>query len=181
MAIYVFQQCTNPANTAEFDVNTGIYSVGDVLFSYTNGATCWEMTSTTGGGPASLPDLGPYPDCGTCSASLNAWEFENCCTFETAYFAVANGDISSFATGAIIEYNSDCWLFTGNFYEGTSGTLATVTAGEIVGATCEECTLPCTTPTPTNTPTVTPTPGALTKNFYNCCDIGGIILSLIHI
>jgi hypothetical protein len=31
------------------------------------------------------------------------------------------------------------------------------------------------TPTPTQTPTVTPSPQ--TKNFYNCCDIGGIIYS----
>ena len=31
------------------------------------------------------------------------------------------------------------------------------------------------TPTPTQTPTVTP--NTLTKNFYSCCDIGGIIYS----
>ena len=34
---------------------------------------------------------------------------------------------------------------------------------------------PCSTNCPTPTPS--PTPGTLTKNFYNCCDIGGIIYS----
>ena len=36
-------------------------------------------------------------------------------------------------------------------------------------------TTPCSTNCPTPTPT--PTPGPLTKNFYNCCDIEGIIYS----
>ena len=40
---------------------------------------------------------------------------------------------------------------------------------------CPECTTPTPTPTPTQTPTVTP--GPQTKNFYSCCDIGGIIYS----
>ena len=79
MAIYVFQQCSNPANTAEFDIDTGIYSVGDVLFSFTNGATCWEMTATPGSGPASAPDFGPYDNCTECTTDTNAWEFQSCC------------------------------------------------------------------------------------------------------
>jgi len=176
MAIYIFQLCSNPSTTTVFDVD-GSYTPGNTLFSFTEGASCWEMTSTSGSGPAPSPDLGPYADCTACNASLNAWEFENCCTFETAYFAIANSDIPSFAPASIIEYNLECWAFTGNFSAGTSGTLATVDALDIVGTDCLDCTEPCPSPTPNPTPTVTPTPGALTKNFYNCCDIGGIIYS----
>ena len=36
MAIYIFQQCLDPSVTAEFDINPSVYSVGDVLFSFTN-------------------------------------------------------------------------------------------------------------------------------------------------
>jgi hypothetical protein len=176
MAIYIFQQCGDPTTTAEFDVD-GSYSLGDVLFSFTNGTTCWEMTNTTGSGPASTPDLGPYANCAACNSSLNAWEFQNCCTLENAYFAIVNSDVDSFAGGSIIEHNSECWEFTGNFSGGTSGTLATIDATDIVGTTCEDCEEPCVSPTPNPTPTPTPTPLQQTNNFYNCCDIGGVIYS----
>jgi hypothetical protein len=79
MAIYIFQQCLDPSVTAEFDINPAVYSAGDVLFSFTNGATCWEMTTSTGTGPAGTPDFGPYVDCSTCSSDENAWEFQSCC------------------------------------------------------------------------------------------------------
>ena len=177
MAIYVFQLCSNLSITAEFDVDVS-YSPGNTLFSYVSGATCWEMTAASGSGPAPSPDLGPYADCTACNTSLNAWEFENCCTFETAYFAITNGDVSTFAAGSIIEYNGECWLFTSNFSAGTSGTLATVNTGDIVGNTCEECLIPCITPTPTQT--VTPgyclcKRGVLNDNnpysYYDCSNV----------
>jgi hypothetical protein len=66
MAIYVFQECNNPSNTAEFDIDPVVYSGSTpVLFSYSGGGTCWTFTSTTGTtGPA--PDFGPFSSCTEC-------------------------------------------------------------------------------------------------------------------
>ncbi len=174
MSIYVFQLCSNPLITDEFDVDSS-YTTGEVLFSFSQGAACWEMTSTTGSGPATSPTFGPYDNCSNCNGDINAWEFQNCCTLETGYFAIQNSNVSLFSPVSIIAYDNNCWEFTGNYSAGTTGTLATLTNADITGSTCDDCVEPCPSPTPNPTPTVTPTAYPPTKNFYECCDIGGVI------
>jgi hypothetical protein len=174
MAIYVFQECNNPSNTAEFDIDPVVYSGGTpVLFSYSGGGTCWTFTSTTGVGPALSADFGPFSSCTEClnfvaptqtptptptvtpTEPYDIYQFQDCCN-PTNIFRIQNvpgtlivGQVwdivnSGFTGCATVVVNTS----TGTIYNG-----GIFTGPQVDCATC----ITCPSPTPTVTPTVTPT------------------------
>jgi hypothetical protein len=185
MAIYVFQECNNPSNTAEFDIDPVVYSGGTpVLFSYSGGGTCWTFTSTTGVGPALSADFGPFSSCTEClnfvaptqtptptptvtpTEPYDIYQFQDCCN-PTNIFRIQNvpgtlivGQVwdivnSGFTGCATVVVNTS----TGTIYNG-----GIFTGPQVDCATCITCpsptptVTPTVTPTQTSTPTVTPTP-----------------------